>query len=302
LGASFLTFIVLILLPGDPAIAVLGENATPVQITAFRAEHHLDQPILERYASWIGHAVTGDLGHSYADGRPVTQALVERIPVSLELVLVAQIFALVIAIPLALLTVSRRGRWTDRAVTLLSLGGLSLPTFVLAYVLILFFAVRLNWFPATGFTHLSDGPLDNVRSVLLPAITLALPLFATYIRLLRNEMLSTLSNDFVTTAHGKGLSAQRVLIVHVFRGSLFSLITIVGLNFGALLGGTVITETIFAVPGVGRLLIEAISKRDSVTVQGVVLFIATCYVVINVLVDLLYSFLDPRIRHGRNHG
>jgi peptide/nickel transport system permease protein len=300
-GVSFITYVVLNLLPGDPALGTLGEDATPEALAAFRREHGLDRPMLVRYFEWAGRAATGDLGESYNTGRPVRVAITERLWVTAELVVIAQVLALGAAIPSALMAVRRPNGLIDRATNFLVFAGLSIPTFLLSYVLILFFAVRFQIFPATGFDRIGDGLRDNLRSVALPAITLAVGPFAVYVRVLRSEMLDTLRNDFVTTAYGKGLSKNRVLFRHVFRGSLLSLVTVVGVTVGALLGGTVITESIFAIPGIGRLLIEAISTRDLMVVQGVVLFVSVCYVVINFLVDLLYSVLDPRIRYDDQH-
>ncbi|MBI5089126.1 MAG: ABC transporter permease [Actinobacteria bacterium] len=297
-GVSFLTFFMLNLLPGDPAVATLGDDATPEALASFRAEHDLDRPVLTRYLTWAGGAVTGDLGQSYRNDRDVLDTIVDRVPVSLELVVIAQVISLALAIPAALLAVWKRNTIVDRALSMSAFAGLSIPSFLLAFLLILVFAVQLNWLPASGFTRISEGFGDNLRTALLPALTLSLSQYSVYMRLLRSEMIETLGNEYITTAYGKGLGVRRILVRHVMRNSLFSMITVIGVNIGVLLGGAVITESIFAIPGIGRLLIDSISQRDLMMVQGVVLFVAVTYVVINLLVDLSYTLLDPRIRHG----
>lgn len=299
IGVSFITFLMLNLLPGDPALAILGENATPEAVQRLQADLGLDRPLLVRYVDWVGDAVRGDLGNSYRNNNDVLDTIVSRLPVSVEILVLAQILSLSTAVPIAALAVWKRNGALDRFIGLSAFAGLSLPNFLLALVLILVVAVKWNWLPATGFVPLGEGLFDNLRTVILPAITLSFSEYAVYMRLLRSEMIETLREDYVTTAVAKGLSTRRVLVRHVMRNSLFALITVVGVNIGTLLGGAVLTETIFAVPGLGRLLIDSIYQRDLIVVQGVVLFVAVGYVVVNLAVDLIYALLDPRIRHGR---
>lgn len=299
LGVSFITFIMLNLLPGDPAVAILGDQATPETVESLRSSLGLDRPLMVRYVDWLWDAMRGDLGVSFRNNIAVRDTIMDRLPVSLEILVFAQIFSLGIAIPVAALAVWRRNTVVDRVIGLSAFTALSMPNFLLAIILILIVSVNLGLLPATGFVPLENGLEENFRTVMLPAATLALSEYAVYMRLLRSEMIDTLREDYVTTAFSKGLSTRRVLIRHVMRNSLFSLITVVGVNIGTLLGGAVITETIFAVPGLGRLLIDSIYQRDLIVVQGVVLFVAVAYVVMNLAVDLMYALLDPRIRHGR---
>lgn len=298
LGVSLLTFLMLNLLPGDPAVAVLGEYAAPEAVAAFREEHGLDRSLPERYVDWLGGAVQGDLGTSYVSQTSVAGTIMNRLPATLELVLLAQLIALGVAIPVAVLAARKPNSWFDRAASVSAFAGLSMPGFLFAYLLILVFAVQLDWLPATGWTKLTDSVTGNLQTALLPALTLSLTQYAVYVRVLRTEMIDTLGLDFVTTAHGKGLHPRRVLLRHVLRGSLLSLVTVVGVNIGMMLGGAVITESIFGISGLGRTLVDAIYQRDLPTVQGVVLFVAVTYVLLNALVDGMYSLLDPRIRYG----
>jgi peptide/nickel transport system permease protein len=297
-GVSFITFIMLNLLPGDPAVAILGDQATPEALENLRRTLGLDRPLLVRYVDWVWDAMRGDLGTSYRNNLDVRETILQRLPVSLEILILAQILALGLAIPVAALAVWKRNTAVDRIIGLSAFTGLSMPNFLLAIILILVLSVNMGLLPATGYVPLEDGLRANLRTVLLPAVTLAFSEYAVYMRLLRSEMIDTLREEYVTTAFAKGLSTRRVLVRHVMRNSLFSLITVVGVNMGTLLGGAVITETIFAVPGLGRLLIDSIYQRDLIVVQGVVLFVAVAYVLVNLTVDLIYALLDPRIRHG----
>lgn len=299
-GVSIMTFALLNVLPGDPAVAALGDQATPQTIAAFRAEHGLDRPLVVRYWEWASHAATGDLGTSYYNGANVRDTIESRLPVSVELVLLAELIALALAIPAAVICTRFRGRWIDKLLSFTSFLTLAVPTFLLALIFILVLCVQLRLFPASGWEPLSAGLGANLRTAFLPALTLALPQYAVFMRLLRSDMVQTMGEDFVTTAYAKGASPKRILLRHVMRNSLFSLITVLGVNIGICLGGAVITETIFAVPGMGRLLIDSIGQRDIMVVQGVVLFLAVVYVLVNLLVDLVYALLDPRIRYGRD--
>lgn len=294
---SFLTFMLTGLLPGDPALQIAGsDNVTPEQLEAIRAELGLDRPLPTRYLSWLGDAVTGDLGRSFRTNQPVLDSITERLPVTLEVGALAIGVALVIAVPLATVTAYRAGRPIDKATTTITFGLLSIPSFMLALLLIYLFAVRFGWLPATGWTRLTDDVADNLRGAVLPAMSLAVAEIATYTRLLRTDMIATLQQDFVLFAKSKGIPEWRVLLRHALRPSSLSLITIVGLNVGALMGGALIVETIFALPGIGRLLVDAIYQRDLLVVQGVVLFIAAGYVIVNFVVDITYAIVDPRIR------
>jgi peptide/nickel transport system permease protein len=301
LAVSFLLFLTTSLLPGDPALQILGpENATPEAIAAVRADLGLDDPLPVRYVEWLGNVITGDFGRSYRTNEPVSEAIIDRLPVTAEIGILAVIIALAVAIPVGILAAYRAGTRTDRAITTTSFGLLSVPNFLVAILLIFIFAVWLGVLPATGWVNFTDNPAQNLRSALLPALSLAVGEMAVYTRLLRTDMIGTLQQDFVTMARVKGVSNGRILFRHALRPSSFSLLTVVGVQIAAIIGGTVVIETLFALPGVGRLLLEAVSNRDFLLVQGVGLVIAVSFVVINFIVDILYSYLDPRISHGRS--
>lgn len=294
------TFLMLELLPGNLVDALLGDNATPADIQKLEKQLGLDKPMPQRFAEWVGHAAQGDLGRSPLSGEPVAEAIGQRLPVSIHLMVYAQVLALAIALPLGILAGYKEGHLIDRLVSSSAFGVLAVPNFVLGLLLILAFAIWLRWFPATGYVPFSSNPLASLHSMTLPALTLALVEAPVYLRLLRSDIASTLREEFITVARAKGLSDWQVLMRHALRPSSFSLITVMGINIGHLIGGAVIIETVFALPGVGRLLIEAITRRDFVTLQGVVLFIGVSFVVVNLLVDALYALLDPRLsRHGR---
>jgi peptide/nickel transport system permease protein len=300
LVVSFLTFLLTSLLPGDPAVQILGPEAAsdPESLAAVREDLRLDDPLLSRYGAWLSDVATGDLGRSYRTGQEVTEAIAERLPVTLEVGALAVVIALALAIPLGTLSAFRAGSRVDRAVTGASFGLLALPSFMVAILLIYIFAVTLGWLPATGWTRLTVDPIDNLRHAILPALALAAGEMAVYTRLLRADMITTLQQDSITMARAKGIPTSRILFRHALRPSSFSLMTVVGLQVATIIGGAVIVETLFALPGIGRLLVDSIVQRDLVMVQGVALVIAISFVVINFIVDLLYTLLDPRIRHG----
>src|SRR6185369_870136 len=271
IAVSLLTFSIASLLPGDLAMTILADQATPENLEALRRDMGLDQPIWQRYFTWLGHVMQGDFGRSFRTGQTVLQAVAERLPVSIELMLLAQIGALAIGVPLAIICAARSGGPFDRFMTGSAFAMLSVPTFLSAILLIYFFAVELRWLPATGYVPFSEDPAGNLRFMVLPAMTLA---------------------------QAKGLKASRILFVHALKPSSLTLVTITGINIGRLIGGTVIVETIFALPGIGRLLVGAIYTRDLIILQGVVLLVGAGFVIVNFIVDLLYAVLDPRIRHG----
>ncbi|WP_433558734.1 ABC transporter permease [Pseudonocardia xinjiangensis] len=297
LAVTFLSFVVVDLLPGDAAVVVAGDNATPEQVQQVREDLQLDRPLLVRYVDWLGGVVTGDLGSSFRTGQPVAEALAQRIPVTFEITIIAQLLALLIAIPLAVYSAYRPGRVVDRASMTIGFGAAAMPTFVFGMVLIVLFAGGVSSIlPATGYVGFFEDPLGNLRSIILPCLTLMIAEAAVYRQLLRSDMISTLQEDFILMARSKGLSARTILLRHALRPSSFSLITLSGVNIGRLLGGTVIVETLFAIPGLGQLIVQAVFNRDYMILQGALLFVAVAYVVINMLIDLLYLALDPRVR------
>ena len=247
--------------------------------------------------SWLGGVGTGDLGRSFRTGQPVTEALAQRIPVTFELTIIAQVLALLIAVPLAIYSAYRPGRFVDRTSMTLGFGAAAMPQFVFGMVLIVLFAGGLtSILPATGYTSFFTDPLGNLRTIILPCLTLMIAEAAVYRQLLRSDMISTLQEDYILMARSKGLGPRTILLRHALRPSSFSLITLSGVNIGRLLGGTVIVETLFAIPGLGQMIVQAVFNRDYMLLQGGLLFVAVAYVVINMIIDLLYLVLDPRVR------
>jgi peptide/nickel transport system permease protein len=299
LGVSVLSFWVLDLIPGNAAQQLLGAEATPEQVAALEQRLGLDQPAVNRYLDWLGGALTGDLGASLSSNQPATDLLWSHLAVTGELVLLAFVFSLGLAIPVALLAAYRPNGFFDRLSMIVSIGGLSVANYVLALLLVLVFAVQLAMFPAIGFVPLGVSVGENLRSLALPAGAIAFPLFCFYTRFLRGDLVDQLQGeDYIVTARAKGIGTWQVLLRHAFRNSVFGLITVVGLNLGTLIGATVIIERIFALPGLGQLLLQAINARDFVVVQACVVVFAVVAVLANLLADLLYAVLDPRIRYG----
>jgi peptide/nickel transport system permease protein len=302
LAVSFLTYLLLSLLPGCVECQVLGpQGVTPAALEAVRADLRLDDPLPVRYIGWLGDALQGDLGRSYQTRQQVSTAILERLPVTVEIAVVSLLMSLIVAIPLGVITAYRANGPLDKIVTGTTFGLLSIPNFMMALLLIYVLAVRYGLFPATGWTRLTADPIGNLRSVFMPALALATSNVAVFTRLLRTDMIATLQEDHVMLARSKGLPTSRILIRHALRPSSFSLLTVAGLTVGGLLGGAVIVEEIFALPGIGRLLLNSIFQRDLLIVQGVVLLVTVAYVVVNFAVDILYSVLDPRIRQGARH-
>ena len=298
LAVSLLTFLIASLLPGDLAYVILGDQATPEKVEALRHDMGLDQPLLIRFFGWLGHILQGDFGRSFRTGQTVLQAVAERLPVSFELMVLAELTALLIGVPLAIVCAARSGGAFDRFMTGSAFGMLSVPTFLSAILLIYLFAVELHWLPATGYIPFTEDPIGNLRFMVLPALTLALAEWPGIMRVLRSDMIATLQEDYIALAKAKGLTPRRILFVHALKPSSLTLVTITGINIGRLIGGALIVETIFALPGIGRLLIGAIYTRDLIILQGVVLLVASGFVIVNFIVDMLYAVLDPRIRHG----
>jgi peptide/nickel transport system permease protein len=299
LAVSFFTFMLVSLLPGDPAVLILGAGGvSPEAVVALRLELGLDQPLLVRYFDWLGSALRGDLGRSPMTGQLVMDAILTRLPVTVQLGLMAIVIALTLAIPLAMLSAYFAGSRLDRTISGIGFALMSVPGFMMAIFLILIFAVNLGWFPATGWVPLSVSLGANLQSALLPALSLAMIELALYMRLLRTDLIDTLQQDYIVLARAKGMPSWRILSRHALKPSSFSLLTVVGLQLGGVISGAIIVEEIFALPGVGRLLYQSILQRDLLMVQGIVLFIAMAYVLVNFLVDLGYSLLDPRVRYS----
>jgi peptide/nickel transport system permease protein len=288
LGVATLVFALIHLVPGDPAQAMLGEGASQEEVQKLRGQLGLDRPLLAQYLSFLGDIARGDLGTSFRYNTPVTAQIRERFPNTAKLALSAMLVALIVAIPLGILAAVYRGTFIDHAAMTLALAGICMPNFWLGPLLAILFAVWLGWLPVSG--------TGTPAHLVLPAVTLGAALAAILARMTRASLLEELRELYVLAARARGVSGARAVLRHAFRNSLIPIVTIVGLQFGAVLTGTIITETIFAWPGIGRLLIQAISFRDYPLVQGCILFISVTYVAMNLITDLTYGFLDPRIR------
>lgn len=297
-GVTVATFVLANLLPGDPVLALLGEDATPANIALWRQKLGLDRPMAVRYFDWLADAAQGDFGASYRTDESVLDMILQRLPVTIEILVLTQIIALAVAVPCGIVSAWRSGRSVDRVTMVGALGLLSTPPFLIGILLIYLFSIQLGWLPATGFVSLDEDVLENLQSVALPVLALALAEIPVYLRLLREDMIRTLQQDFIAVARAKGMPTRRILLSHALRPSSFSLITVIGVNIGRLIGGTIIVEVLFALPGIGQLLIQSVYQQDFLVLQGIVLFVAVAFVLVNATVDLLYNFLDPRTSHG----
>ena len=290
-------FFLIHLTPGDPIDAMMAESADPSVKAALSRQLGLDQPIHVQYLRWMGRVLHGDLGRSIRNNQPVIEDVGRRIRPSVELAVLAILIALVVAFPLGILSAARRNTPVDGAGTTFALIGICMPNFLIALLLIFLFGVTLRWLPVSGYTDPLEDPVNGLRSLTLPAITLGLALGAVITRTLRSSLIEALSEDYVRTGRAKGLPEGAILGRHALKNSLIPVVTVLGLQLGGLIGGAVITEYVFALPGVGRLVVDAVFARDYPLVQGVVLLIALAYIATNLLVDLVYGFLDPRIRY-----
>ncbi|MCP4720953.1 MAG: ABC transporter permease [Desulfobacteraceae bacterium] len=286
-------------LPGNVAYEIAGEDATKEDVEAIEEDLGLNRPVIIRYASWLTDIAKGDLGKSFRTQEPVLEAISSRLPVTLELMALSQLFALALAVPLGIICACKPGTVIDNTLTAVAFAMMSIPVFVLGLILIYIFAIKLSWLPATGYTPISNGIWNNLRSFILPALCIAMVEWVPFMRVLRSDMIATLQEDFILMAKSKGLPASHILFKHALRPSSLTLITILGIHIGHLIGGAVIVEMIFALPGIGRLLIGSIFSRDFAMVQGCILFITIGYVSVTFLVDSLYTILDPRIRISR---
>jgi peptide/nickel transport system permease protein len=296
--ATVVVFLGVRALPGDPALALAGEDRTPETLRAIRQQYGLDQSLPVQFWRFVTHALQGDLGISIRTGASVTSMLRTALPVTIELSLLAIAFATLLGVGAGIVAAVRRGRPAEWVANALALLGLSVPSFWLGLIAILYLAVATGIFPASGFVPLLQDPVENLRHIILPAVILGTGLSAVIMRQTRSSMLESLSTDYVRTARAKGLRSGVVVRRHALRNSLIVVVTIVGLQLGGLISGAVVTEQIFGLPGFGKMTVDAVFQRDYPVIQGVVLITATAYIVINFLVDLLYSLIDPRIRVG----
>jgi peptide/nickel transport system permease protein len=301
LAVTLITFLMVSLLPGDPVNSILPPTSprTPEIVDQITNDLGLNDPLWQQYLNWLGDAVTGDLGQSYITDESVSTIISERLPITIELAVLAIVIALVVALPIGILSAYRESKASDKLSSAGVQVALSIPNFIVGIFLIWAFTVPFQWFPSTGWSRLTDaGVWENLKSAILPAIALALAPMAIFSRLLRSDMIGVLKENYILSARAKGLRDRYILFRHALRPSSMSLLTVIGITFGALLGGTVVIEQLFALPGLGGRLINAINQRDIIVIQGITVFIAVIYVVINTIVDLLYLVLDPRLRRG----
>jgi peptide/nickel transport system permease protein len=294
---ALFVFSLLYLAPGDPAAIIAGDQATPADVERIRESLGLDRPFVVRFGEWLWNMAHGDLGVSIFTNLPVTKMIAQRIEPTLSLMIVTMILSIVIAIPMGVLAAWKHGGWLDRFVMMMAVLGFSVPVFVVGYVLAYVFALELEWLPVQGFTPIENGFWPFLQGLILPAISLGGIYIAVIARITRATMMEVLSQDYVRTAKAKGVGQTTVLLVHALKNAAVPIITVVGLGVGLLIGGAVVTESVFAIPGIGRLTVDAILRRDYPVIQGVVLLLSFTYVIVNLVVDLLYTVFDPRIRY-----
>jgi peptide/nickel transport system permease protein len=294
---AVVVFMLLRLTTGDPAAIIAGDNATSQDVAAIRTKLGLDRPIAQQFIIWIGNVFRGDFGESFFFKKQVADLIVERFEPTLALATCTLVLAVLTAVPLGVLAAWRRGTWIDRAVMGLSVLGFSVPVFVIGYVLIYLVAIQLGWLPVQGYQRLAEGFPGFIERLILPSVTLAIIYIALIARITRTSVLEVLNADHVRTARAKGLGEFPVLLRHVLRNAAVPIVTVIGLGIALLIGGVVVTESVYAIPGLGRLTVDAVLARDYPTVQAVILLFSAVYVLINLLVDLTYAFLDPRIRY-----
>jgi peptide/nickel transport system permease protein len=294
---AVLIFMMLRLTPGDPASIIAGDAATSADIAEIRAKLGLSGSIFSQFFIWLGHVFQGDFGESFFYKKTVASLIADRLEPTLALSILTIILATVIAVPLGTLAAYKQGSWLDRGVMGLSVAGFSVPVFVIGYVLIYVFALKLGWFPVQGYQRLSAGFWGFLHRLILPSMALAIVFIALLARMTRTSVLEVLNEDYVRTARAKGLPNLKVLVFHALRNAAVPIVTVIGISIATLLGGVVVTESVFNIPGLGRLTVDAVLARDYPTVQAVILLFALAYVVINLIIDLLYTVLDPRIRY-----
>jgi peptide/nickel transport system permease protein len=294
---GLLVFSLLYIAPGDPAAVIAGDQASPDDVARIRVSLGLDRPFLVRFVEWSGQIVRGDLGTSIFTALPVTQLIKQRIEPTLSLTVVTLVLSILIAVPLGVIAAWKAGSWLDRSIMALAVIGFSVPVFVVGYVLAYVFALTLDWLPVQGYTPISRGLWPWLENLILPAIALGGIYIALIARITRSAMLDVLSQDYIRTARAKGLGTRTTLFVHALKNAAVPIVTVIGIGMALLIGGAVVTESVFAIPGLGRLTVDAILRRDYPVIQGLVLMFSFVYVLVNLLVDISYTFLDPRIKY-----
>jgi peptide/nickel transport system permease protein len=294
---ALFVFSLLYIAPGDPAAVIAGDQATPADVERIRQGLGLDRPFLIRFGEWLFNVLRGDLGISIFTALPVTQLIAQRIEPTVSLMAVTLVLAILIAVPMGVIAAWKAGSWIDRAAMAVSVTGFSVPVFVVGYLLAYIFALQLDWLPVQGYTPLSQGVWPWFENLILPAITLGFVYIALIARITRASMLDVLQQDYIRTARSKGVAQPSILFVHALKNAAIPIVTVIGIGIALLIGGAVVTESVFAIPGLGRLTVDAILRRDYPVIQGVVLMFSFVYVLINLLVDLIYTLIDPRIRY-----
>jgi peptide/nickel transport system permease protein len=294
---ALFVFSLLYIAPGDPAAIIAGDQATPADVERIRASLGLDRPFLVRFGEWVWHVLNGDLGQSIFTNLPVTHMIAQRIEPTLSLMVLTLTLSIGLAVPMGVLAAYKHGTWIDRVVMIMAVAGFSVPVFVVGYLLAYTFALQLDLFPVQGYTPIANGIGPWLRNLALPAITLGSAFIALIARITRATMLEVLNQDYVRTARSKGVDQRAILFVHALKNAAVPIVTVIGLGVAGLIGGAVVTESVFAIPGVGRLVVDAILRRDYPVIQGVVLMFSFIYVLVNLGVDLLYTVFDPRIRY-----
>jgi peptide/nickel transport system permease protein len=294
---ALFVFSLLYIAPGDPAAVIAGDQATPAQIARIRLSLGLDRPFLVRFGGWAWHVLHGDLGTSIFTNMPVTKMIGQRVEPTMSLMVLTLILAISVAVPMGVIAAWKQGSWIDRLVMLMAVTEFSVPVFVVGYVLAWVFALQFDWLPVQGFVPISHGFWPFLRTLILPAFTLGGVYIALIARITRATMLEVLSQDYVRTAKAKGVGQRAILFVHALKNAAVPIVTVIGIGIALLIGGAVVTESVFAIPGLGRLTVDAILRRDYPVIQGVVLLFSFVYVLVNLIVDLLYTLFDPRIRY-----
>jgi len=294
---ALFVFSLLYIAPGDPAAVIAGDQASPADVEKIRASLGLDRPYLVRFAEWSFRVLQGDLGTSIFTSLPVTQLIAQRIEPTLSLMVLTLIFAVTIAVPMGVIAAWKAGTWIDRCAMAFAVFGFSVPVFVVGYLLAYVFALQLDWVPVQGYTPLSQGFWPWFRNLILPSMTLGLVYIALIARITRATMLEVLQQDYVRTAQAKGVGQREVLFLHALKNAAVPIVTVIGIGIALLIGGAVVTESVFAIPGLGRLTVDAILRRDYPVIQGVVLMFSLVYVLVNLVIDLTYTIVDPRIRY-----
>lgn len=298
LGVSLVAFFIVRLIPGDTVTVMLGARYSEELAASLRGKYGLDQSLPHQYMIWITNVFQGDLGDSLFTRKPVLDSILERLPVTLELTFLSLIFAITVGVPTGILAAVKRNSWFDQVVTGVSMLGISVPAFWLGTLMILFFSLQLGWLPSGGYVKLTHDVGENIRHMIMPAVALSFAVSAVVMRMSRSAMLEVINMDYIDLARVKGVSPRRLIVVHALRNALISIVTVIGIQAGYLLGGSVVIEQVFSLPGIGRLVLEAITNRDYILLQGVILFISFVFVVINLIVDLLYAAINPKITYS----